>query len=355
MTENKVDINENDILKMFGQDVVKCLLVDHTTHRNIFWATNDYASLGDGYQYHDEITIEAITGDNCMIVRPRCVKSKSEQNARIKDKAEVFTPSWVCNEQNNLIDDAWFGRKNVFNRPIITEDGIHDWVVTERPIVFEETRGKDWLAYIRDTRLEITCGEAPYLVSRYDTTTGEPIPLNKRIGILDRKLQVISEHVHTSEEWLEKAQTAYKNTYGFEWQGDNLLLAREAMLFTFIDYYKAKFGKKPNLRSIRYIAYIVSWNLWQMDGIKMVIPDSCQMQYETDLFGETRLKECPACKKGETIGHIGKHCVVRDWSKMKKPEGYLFKQGEDPQSRPWQKIEFLSLLNNNNHTEDEQD
>ena len=30
----------------------------------------------------------------------------------------MFTPSWVCNAQNNLIDDAWFGRKGVFNEEI---------------------------------------------------------------------------------------------------------------------------------------------------------------------------------------------------------------------------------------------
>jgi hypothetical protein len=30
------------------------------------------------------------------------------------------------------------------------------------------------------------------------------------------------------EEWLKASQIAYKNTYAFEWQGDSLLLAREA-------------------------------------------------------------------------------------------------------------------------------
>lgn len=78
--------------------------------------------------------------------------------------------------------------------------------------------------------MEITCGEGPYLVSRYDTTTGDFIPVEERIGLLDRKLRVISENTETSGEWLEMAQKAYKNIYAFEWQGDNLLLAREALL-----------------------------------------------------------------------------------------------------------------------------
>jgi len=118
--------------------------------------------------------------------------------------------------------------------------------------------------------MEITCGEAPYLVSRYDTTTGAFIPISQRIGMIDRKLRVISENTTTSGEWLKMAQEAYKNIYGYEWQGDNLLLAREALLITFIEYYTEKFGEKPQERSIKYIAYIIAWNIFQMDGLKGV-------------------------------------------------------------------------------------
>ena len=39
--------------------------------------------------------------------------------------------------------------------------------------------------------------------------------------------------------------------YGYEWQGDNLFLVRESLLYTFVDYYKAKFGKKPQLKSLK--------------------------------------------------------------------------------------------------------
>ena len=118
--------------------------------------------------------------------------------------------------------------------------------------------------------MEITCGEAPYLVSRYDTTTGAFIPISQRIGIIDRKLRVISENTTTTGEWLKMAQEAYKNIYGYEWQGDNLLLAREALLITFIEYYTEKFGEKPQERSIKYIAYIIALNVFQMDGLKGV-------------------------------------------------------------------------------------
>ena len=224
MNKEIVDIQENEMLKEYPEVLVQ-LLRDHTTGKNIFWATHDYECLGDGYEYNSEITIESITGENGFVVKPRVLKSKESQTGRVKDMAEVFTPSWICNAQNNLVDNAWFERENVFN---IESADSRSWEATKEKIIFPE--GKTWKDYVKDTRLEITCGEAPYIVSRYDTTTGAFIPLEKRIGLLDRKLRVVSENVDTSGEWLEWAQVAYKNTFAYEWQGDNLLLAREAML-----------------------------------------------------------------------------------------------------------------------------
>ncbi|WP_347915574.1 restriction endonuclease subunit M, partial [Bacteroides fragilis] len=280
-------------------EVLEMLLKDHTTQQNIYWATDSYADRGKGYQFKDAITIDRITGDNGMIIRPRSVKSKDEQTKRSKDMAEVFTPSWVCNAQNNLIDDAWFGKQGVFN----SESPDHTWKAISGKIEYPE--GKTWKDYVRDTRLEITCGEAPYLVSRYDTVSGMPIELTERIGLLDRKLRVVSENTETTGEFLDWCQEAYKNTYGYEWQGDNLLLAREALLFTFLDYYKAKFGEDPLLKSIQYIAYIISWNVWQMDGLKFCPPG--EEPCEGDLFNPSNL------------------CLIRDWRKPRDKQKIYFK------------------------------
>lgn len=297
MTEN-IDINETEVLKQYPE-VLEKLLKDHTTQQNIYWATDSYADRGKGYQFKDAITIDRITGDNGMIIRPRSVKSKDEQTKRSKDMAEVFTPSWVCNAQNNLIDDAWFGKQDVFN----SESPDHTWKAISGKIEYPE--GKTWKDYVRDTRLEITCGEAPYLVSRYDTVSGMPIELTERIGLLDRKLRVVSENTETTGEFLDWCQEAYKNIYGYEWQGDNLLLAREALLFTFLDYYKAKFGEDPLLKSIQYIAYIISWNVWQMDGLKFCPPG--EEPCEGDLFNPSNL------------------CLIRDWRKPRDKQKIYFK------------------------------
>ena len=312
--------------------ILEQLLRDHTTGHNILWATHDYEHLGEGYQYGDEILPEYISGEHDNIIKPRVTKTKEQQTDRSKDMAEVFTPSWVCNAQNNLVDEAWFGRKDVFN----TEDASqHTWQTNPDKIAFPDS--KTWHDYVRATRMELTCGEAPYLVSRYDTTTGLPIPLHERIGLLDRKLRVVGENTETTGEWLDWAQVAYKNSYGFEWQGDSLLLAREALLLSFIEHYEAKFGKHPLEKSINYIAYIVSWNLWQMDGLKGVVPDSCRNGVKEKiqtLFGEEeQMAICPGCQQDDIRRHNGTYCLIRDWG------------AKDPRTGETnRKIRFIDLL-----------
>jgi len=334
MLNTEIDIKENEILEKYD-DVLQILLRDHTTQKNIFWATNNYEYLGEGYKYYDQILPELITGDNGNIIMPRVQKDKILQQTRSREMAEVFTPSWVCNSQNNLVDNAWFGKDNIFNKEIKLPDGTITWETNTEKIEFPEN--KTWKHYVRDTRLEIACGEAPYITSRYDTTTGEFIPLEKRIGLLDRKLRVINENVENTGEWLEAAQTAYKNIYAFEWHGDNLLIAREAMLMTFIENYKYKFGKEPLLKSIKYIAYIISWNVWQMDGLKGVIPNSCgdKIEESVNLFGETEKKitPCEGCQKDNIYKHNGIYCLIKDWANKDLETG---KQGR--------KIRFIDLL-----------
>ena len=332
----QIDILENEILEKYP-DVLDVLLRDHTTQQNILWTTNNYSDLGLSYNYKSEISPESITGYNGNVIMPRVQKDKILQQLRARDMAEVFTPSWICNAQNNLIDNAWFGKQNVFNKEINLHDEANYWKVNRNKIIFP--KNKTWKNYIRDKRLEMACGEAPYITSRYDTTTGVFIPVNERIGILDRKLRVINENTNNSGEWLKAVQTAYKNTYAYEWQGDSLLLAREAMLFTFIENYRLKFNKEPLVKSVQYIAYIISWNVWQMDGLKGVIPNSCREieKVETNLFGEseTIYVKCDGCENDKIKNHNGVYSLVKDWGNKDKSTG---KKGR--------KIRYIDLLNN---------
>ena len=78
MKTPQVDINEIDIFE-FSPELLPALLKDHTLSTqeqqvNIFWATDDYAERGVGYQYNDEIKVENITfsyGDGKVIIDER--------------------------------------------------------------------------------------------------------------------------------------------------------------------------------------------------------------------------------------------------------------------------------------------
>lgn len=307
MFDEQIDIVEDKLLSM-DSELLNILLKDNSSGKNIIWATSDYESNGIGFDFNSEITIYKITGAYKDLIKPRSKKTKAEKEARSRNNAEVFTPSWICNEQNNLADDAWFERKSVFN---VSENKI--WITNYNKIEFEKNTWKD---YVKSIRLEITCGEAPYLVSRYDSVTGKTIKIEDRIGLLDRKLRIVSENNEDEQEWIEWAKIAIKSVYGFDWQGDNVLLARENLLYTFIDYYYNKFNKKPEIQLVKDIAYILSWNIWQMDGIKFVIPNSCKNEKITQitLFGES-VKEtiCEGCKSNNHKKHNGIYCKIMNW------------------------------------------
>ena len=351
---NEVDISEQNLFER-SRETLHALLKDHTRTAyeierakregrkpakdqwNIIWATGDYfEKYGEGFGERDEITEERITGENRYRVRPRAIKDKEVQRQRSKDMAEVFTPGWVCNAQNNLVDEAWFGRANVFNEEFVDKEGVHRWTPTKGRIRFDEKPSRkstrSWQDYVKDVRLEITCGEAPYLVSRYDSVTGQPISdLDDRVGLLDRKLRVVSENTKTAKDWIDWAKRAVQSVYGFEWQGDNLLLAREAVLYTVFDYYRAKFARELEERCWKSFAYFISWNLWQMDGLKMVLPYSCEEAktvVQDDMFGAASeaASKCPACDGGLMFGHKGVRCLIRDWAKPRDGQKIEFEK-----------------------------
>lgn len=315
---NEIDVMEDSILK-YDPSVLRLLLQDKTTKRNIIWATSDYEALGTGYEEWSEITPELITGENTLLIQPRSAKAIEEQSARTRDKAEVFTPSWVCNSQNNLIDTEWFGRENVFNR-----ETYGGWVTTNEPVDFSGV-DRDWTKYVDAQRLEITCGEAPYLVSRYDTVTGVYIPTHNRIGLLDRKMRIVEENTEERDDWIVWSLRALQSVFGYEYQGDNLLLARENLLFSYIDYYHEHFHDDPDVGLLRKVANIIAWNIWQMDGLKYVVPNSCHdvEAIQLNLFGTPEPPQpCPGCKQGDPFKHTGIYCVIQDW-RTKEPVRFI--------------------------------
>lgn len=298
----KIDISEN-ILRNRGR-VLDILLIDRTRHKpsrpsNIIWATESYQVNGKDYASAKQIKREQVTGLYGKLIQPRAAKSLVEQKYRTKDKAEVFTPLKIVAEMNAAVDHA------SKNYPY-TKD--------------------NWLDYVSELRLEITCGEAPFIAGRYNPTsnTGIIIQPHNRVGFLDKKLQAVHRHTKSKSDWLVYAEAALKSCYGYEWQGDNLLIARENILLTVNDFYRDKFKGKSGLSTERleHFANIISWNIFQMDGIKYVAPMSCHHETrvipgELTLFGETpdlvEKDECEGCKFGRPTKHNGKYVKIMDW------------------------------------------
>lgn len=309
------DVSESSLLSL-DPELLALLLKDQTTGKNIRWGTDIYQRFGHSSQ--DEMTVEAITTINEGMIRPRVDKPLEEQRMRSKDKAEVFTPAWVCNAQNNLIDEAWFGRPNVFNTPA----GDNNWHST-RHISF--SKEKTWKDYVLAKRLEVSCGEGPYLTSRFDVVTGAPYPVPFRIGILDRKLRVVSENCKSRRDWIRWAEYAVKSTYGFDWQGDNILIAREHILYAVNDALGDRFKTELTPEEKKTFAGFISWNIWQMDGLKCVVPETCHDESRQDDFfdsgpqsKQTITTPCPGCKKNDVRLHNGIPCKIKDWACNKK-------------------------------------
>lgn len=290
---------QSDVMRADKRRVLGLLLQDKTSKRNILWGTDMYAERGTAYAHDSEITPELITGVHAGLIRSRAQKHQDQQSERTRTHAEVFTPMWVCAMMIDALDDDWFGAQHVFT----DESG-------ERTQRVEFPEGKTWQDYVRSTRLEITCGEAPFLVNRYDAATGEPVPVEKRIGILDRKLRVVDENAVDEDEWVHWVLLAFRSTFGYEFQGDNLLIARLNLLATFEEYLDHRWQREATDRELRKIANIIVWNVWQMDGLRYRIPFDTTSDAPMDLFESAGLgdsQEIPATKRIS-------RCRVYDWS-----------------------------------------
>jgi hypothetical protein len=290
-----IDIRGDYLLKK--DDLLKILLQDKTTGNSILWATDSYDSNGYLFAPTANITTDLITGALGSLIQPRALKSKTEQLYRTRDKAEVFTPLSIVKQMNDACDTKRVTKNN-------------------------------WQEYIGLLKLEITCGEAPFIVSRYDPVSEkqELLPLAERVGFLDKKLSVVSKYCNTKEEWFKWAIIAFQSSYGYEWQGDSLLIARENLLYTFIDYYQDKFKETPSIELQKEIAEIVVWNIFQMDGLKYVIPMSCKTEQiiikgKKNLFGKEDdhivEKPCAGCENKTAKNHNGTYVKIMNWKEDK--------------------------------------
>lgn len=189
----------------------------------------------------DALLWERTTGTKFPInpdeVMPRYLKERGEQKSRTAKKAEVFTPYEIIEKMTDMT----------------------------------EADCAEIILYIKKKVLEITCGEAPYLTTRYDAVSGEEIPVEKRVGLLDRKLSSIPKEVG-KELYIRCADEALKASYGYEWQYDSLFLARRNLLMTSIEHFENVWGTEPDYETVLNWASIISYNIIRMDGVTMCLP-----------------------------------------------------------------------------------
>lgn len=198
-------------------------LKDRTTGQNIIWASG-------GKDEEEEIKVE----DVVKCIKPRWLKNKEDRKQRTRSNAEVFTPSGICREMVKTL------RAKGFNSE------------------------KNLLTSIC---LEITCGEAPFVASRYDMETGESIAVEDRFGLLDEKLKCAGEKENTFEAYRDLALRALSSVYGYEFQGDSLFMARINVFMDFVEHWKKGWKSNPDYEILKHAAEVISWNFWQMDGL----------------------------------------------------------------------------------------
>ncbi|MCD5051648.1 restriction endonuclease [Enterococcus faecalis] len=275
---SSADILENTIRETMPA-ILDILLIDRTTStpkksKNIIWANENYLQYGQkSYAATAQMLPSLVTGQMGQIIMPRALKSRELQKERTKSKAEVFTPTWIVQKQNDEVDKGY--------------------------------QNDELETYVKRKWLEITCGEAPYMATRYDMETGEIVPLDERVGFVDRKLKRINAEVEDKAEWQRLVEEAYKSSYGFEWSGDSLLLARENLLYTYRDYYFAKWLEEPLYGLFEDIAKIISYNIFQMDGLKYIVPLSEKREkvesYQMSLFDDEEPAEKWVIKPGKRV------------------------------------------------------
>ena len=94
---------------------------------------------------------------------------------------------------------------------------------------------------------------------------------------------------------IDLTRRAVQSVYGYELQGDNLFLARRNVFDTVAEFVYDKAPAKELKDFLIEVAKIISWNLWQMDGLTCTIPYA-DTNPQINLFGNSTPQEEIFCK-----------------------------------------------------------
>lgn len=240
-------------------DIKSLLLEDMTTGKNIY--------MGNGETEEDFYA--PVTLERTKEFLHRWEKSRKEQDKRKANKAEVYTPYACVKKMTDLFWDDPEVRK------------------------------------LSATYLEITCGEAPFITTLRDMQDGRPIPVEERVGILDRKLAEADRLSETDSDFLPLAYLALTSVYGYEFQGDNLFFGRCNVLTCFLEAYERRYKAPAPAWVVNEAAEVVRWNFWQMDGLSCRLP----------IYGKNGegLHHCKTKKAKEEWLKGTRQCMIKNW------------------------------------------
>ena len=115
----------------------------------------------------------------------------------------------------------------------------------------------------------------------------------------------MNENAADEKKCLKWVTRAFQATYGYEFQGDNLLIARVNLLMTYDDYLQERWKRKSEAAELSKLINVIDWNIWQMDGLTGTIPYSkAQEKFRQmtlfDMFGgeteEAEENRQPLCR-----------------------------------------------------------
>lgn len=208
-----------------------------------------YVTDGEPLDETAEITPEWLMRHGVEQLRRRCDKSKTEQRARTKRRAEVFTPTSVVAYMVEQAESAKLG------------------------VTVEELDTVPWRDRIQLRSADMCCGEGAFMTTLYDPITGEDIPEPERVGVLDRKLRLVVENAPMSMA-TRYLLTALRTSYACELVGDNVILARMNVLLAWREAYCRVMGTSPSVAEMTEACEVICGTVMQVDVLTGMIPAS---------------------------------------------------------------------------------
>lgn len=203
------------------------------------------------------------------------------------DEAEEVQTLCSWNRKLNQLDEVWFQRSGVFNTP--TAEG---WIPAADPVYFEDPF--HWKKYVNQ---QIYVPDLDWGAALTFAGTSENLPLNERMGQLDRELRLVNENVRSQQEWQKRTSTMLARMLGCAKDPIRLFRARLCVLETCREAFQARFGHLPSARDEKALAHIVARNLFQSEDELNTVPfqemeETLQLSlFEESLPGQQQMME----------------------------------------------------------------